>query len=158
PHGVTVSSVTTAIQMERAMRDAALRADVIIMAAAVADYRIAHPSAKKLKREAGPPALTLEPDPDNLAGLGKVKPKHEIVVGFALETENGVENARKKLAAKNADLIVLNAPERGIGGDTNQVTLVEARSALELPETSKREVAEHVLDRVLELRGDAHAT
>jgi len=75
-------------------------------------------------------------------------------VGFALETENGVENARKKLAAKKADLIVLNTPEQGIGGDTNTITLVEERSAVELPEATKREVAEHILDRVLELRGD----
>ena len=76
-------------------------------------------------------------------------------MGFALETQNGVENARKKLAAKGADLIVLNTPEQGIGGETNTVTLVEARSAVELPEASKREVAERILDRVLELRGDS---
>jgi phosphopantothenoylcysteine decarboxylase/phosphopantothenate--cysteine ligase len=156
PHGVTIVPVTTAVQMERALRDAAPRADVLIMAAAVADYRPARASSQKLKRDAGPLTLTLEPNPDILAGLGAAKPKGQLVVGFALETENGVENARRKLAAKNADLIVLNSPESGIGGDTNQVVLVEARSVLELPESSKRDVAERILDRVAELRGDAH--
>jgi phosphopantothenoylcysteine decarboxylase/phosphopantothenate--cysteine ligase len=158
PHGVRVLPVTTALQMERALRDAAPKADVLIMAAAVADYRPARASTQKLKRDAGPLTVTLEPNPDILAGLGAAKPKGQLVVGFALETQNGVENARKKLAEKHADMIVLNSPERGIGGDTNQVTLVEARSALELPETSKREVAERILDRVSELRGDTHGT
>jgi phosphopantothenoylcysteine decarboxylase/phosphopantothenate--cysteine ligase len=157
PHGVTIVPVTTALQMQRELREAAPKADVVIMAAAVADYRPAHVSTQKLKRDGGPLTLTLEPNPDILAGLGAVKPKGQFVVGFALETQNGIDNARKKLMDKHADLIVLNSPERGIGGDTNLVTLVEARSALELPESSKREVAERILDRVAELSGDAHA-
>ena len=156
PYGVTLVRVTTAVQMQLAMRDAAPDADVVIMAAAVADYRPARTSTHKMKRDAGPLTVALEPNPDILAGLGAAKPKHQFVVGFALESEHGVENARKKLAAKNADMIVLNSPESGIGGDTNHVTLVEARSLLELPEASKREVAERILDRVAELRGDAH--
>src|SRR5262249_40941626 len=94
-------------------------------------------------------------NPDILAGLGASKSKDQLVVGFALETQNGLENARKKLAAKRADLIVLNTPEEGLGGETNTVTLVEERGAVELPEASKREVAERILDRVLELRGDS---
>jgi phosphopantothenoylcysteine decarboxylase/phosphopantothenate--cysteine ligase len=153
PYGVAVEPVTSALQMERAMRAAAGKADVVIMAAAVADYRPAQVSSKKLKRDGAAMTLTLTPNPDILAGLGASKPKDQQVVGFALETNDGVANARKKLAAKNADLIVLNTPDAGIGGDTNQVTLVEARSTVELPETSKREVAERILDRVLELRG-----
>jgi phosphopantothenoylcysteine decarboxylase/phosphopantothenate--cysteine ligase len=139
--------------MERAMRGAAGKADVVIMAAAVADYRPAKMSSQKLKRSGDAMTITLTPNPDILAGLGASKPKDQQVIGFALETNDGVANARKKLAAKNADLIVLNTPDAGIGGDTNQVTLVEARSTVELPETSKREVAERILDRVLELRG-----
>ena len=158
PHGVRVVPVTTAIQMERALREAAPTADVLIMAAAVADYRPARASTQKLKRDTGPLTVTFEPNPDILAGLGASKPAGQLVVGFALETENGIENARRKLAAKHADMIVLNSPERSIGGDTNQVTLVEARSALELPEASKREVSERILDRVAELRGDTHDT
>lgn len=153
PHGVTIEAVTTALQMERAMRSAAGAADVVIMAAAVADYRPLQESRAKLKRDAAPLTITLTPNPDILAGLGANKRRGQQMVGFALETHDGVANARLKLTAKNADLIVLNAPERGIGGDTNQVTLVEARSAVELPEASKREVAERILDRVLELRG-----
>ena len=98
--------------------------------------------------------MKLEPNPDILAGLGASKSKDQLVVGFALETQNGLENARTKLAAKKADLIVLNTPEDGLGSETNTVTLVEERSAVELPEASKREVAERILDRVLELHGD----
>jgi phosphopantothenoylcysteine decarboxylase/phosphopantothenate--cysteine ligase len=153
PHGVEVVHVTTALQMERAMREHAPKAQVVVMAAAVADYRPAKPSAQKLKRAGGPLTVTFEPNPDILAGLGAAKGRDQTIVGFALETENGVANARKKLAGKHADLIVLNTPEQGIGGGTNQVTLVEALAAVELPETSKREVAERILDRVLELRG-----
>jgi phosphopantothenoylcysteine decarboxylase/phosphopantothenate--cysteine ligase len=155
PAGIEIAHVTTALQMERAMREHAAKATVIIMAAAVADYRPARPSAKKIKRDARPLEVKLEPNPDILAGLGASKSKDQLVVGFALETENGLENARKKLAEKRADLIVLNTPEEGLGGETNTVTLVEERSAVELAEASKREVAERILDRVLELRGDS---
>jgi len=155
PAGVDVVSVTTALQMERAMTERGPKANVVIMAAAVADYRPARPSPQKIKRDGGSPLeIKLEPNPDILAGLGAAKKKEQIVVGFALETNDGVENARKKLAAKNADLIVLNTPEEALGSETNLVTLVEARAVTELPEASKREVAEHILDRVMELRGD----
>jgi phosphopantothenoylcysteine decarboxylase/phosphopantothenate--cysteine ligase len=75
-----------------------------------------------------------------------------VFVGFALETSRGLERARAKLAAKGLDLVALNAPAKGIGGETSVVTLVEARTARKLPEQSKREVAEAILDRVLELR------
>jgi len=155
PAGVDVVSITTALQMERAMSERGPKANVIIMAAAVADYRPARLAPQKIKREAGPLEVKLEPNPDILAGLGAVKKKDQLVIGFALETNNGVENARKKLALKKADLIVLNSPEEALGAETNVVTLVEARSVVELPEASKREVAEHILDRVMELRGDA---
>jgi phosphopantothenoylcysteine decarboxylase/phosphopantothenate--cysteine ligase len=155
PVGVDLVSVTTALQMERAMSEHGPKASVIIMAAAVADYRPARPSPQKIKREDGALEMKLEPNPDILAGLGAAKKQDQVVVGFALETNNGVENARKKLVKKNADLIVLNSPEEGLGGETNVVTLVEGRSVVELPEASKREVAEHILDRVMEMRGDS---
>ncbi|HEV2105016.1 MAG TPA: bifunctional phosphopantothenoylcysteine decarboxylase/phosphopantothenate--cysteine ligase CoaBC, partial [Candidatus Eisenbacteria bacterium] len=152
PHGVAVTPVTTAAEMGRAMRAAAEHAEVVIMAAAVADYRPARAAAQKLKRGEGPLTLTLEPTEDVLAAIGAARRAGQVLVGFALETQRGVENARRKLTAKNVDLVVLNSPRDGIGGDTNRVTLVESRSTLELPEWSKREVAEAILDRVLELR------
>ena len=155
PHGVQVVRVITALQMQRAMSEAAAKAQVVVMAAAVADYRPARASAQKLKRSGDALTITLEPNPDILAGLCGARRKDQTLVGFALETHDGVENARRKLTAKGADLIVLNSPEAGIGGETNTVTLVEERSTVELAEASKREVAERILDRVLELRGDA---
>jgi len=158
PAGVDVVSVTTALQMERAMTERGPKANVVIMAAAVADYRPARPSPQKIKRDGGSLDIKLVPNPDILAGLGAAKKKEQIVVGFALETDDGVENARKKLAAKNADLIVLNTPEEALGSETNLVTLIEARAVTELPEASKREVAEHILDRVMELRGGTGKT
>jgi phosphopantothenoylcysteine decarboxylase/phosphopantothenate--cysteine ligase len=155
PTGVEVAAVTTALQMERAMNEHGPKADVIIMAAAVADYRPARLSPQKIKRDAGSLEVKLEPNPDILAGLGAKKKPEQVVVGFALETNDAIENARKKLMQKNADLIVLNSPEEALGAETNVVTLVEARSVVELPEASKREVAERILDRVMELRGDS---
>jgi phosphopantothenoylcysteine decarboxylase/phosphopantothenate--cysteine ligase len=150
--GVAITPVTTAEQMLRAMQGAAPHADVVLMAAAVADYRPARVSKDKLKRSGDKLTLTLEPNADILATVGAAKPPGQLVVGFALETSNGVANARGKLVAKKADLIVLNSPQDGIGGDTNKVTLVEALGARALPAASKREVAEAILDRVCELR------
>ncbi len=152
PWGVTVAPVHTAAEMQQAMSAAAAHADVVLMAAAVADYRPRAASREKLKRQSRAMTLELEANPDILAGLGARRRAGQVLVGFALETSRGVANARGKLKAKGVDLIVLNAPEHGIGGDTNRVTLVDAKSARELPEASKRAVADSILDRVLELR------
>lgn len=157
PHGVTIVPVTTAEQMLQAMRAQAASADVVLMAAAVADYRPAKASARKLKRGAGTLTLELAPNPDILATLGRARTPGQVLVGFALETNDGVANARGKLRAKGVDLVVLNSPADGIGGETNRATLVEARSAKALPRTSKRELAEAVLDRVEELRAASAA-
>lgn len=157
PHGVTIVPVTTAEQMLHAMRAQAASADVVLMAAAVADYRPAKASARKLKRGAGTLTLELAPNPDILATLGSARTPGQVLVGFALETNDGVANARGKLRAKGVDLVVLNSPADGIGGETNRATLVEARSAKALPRTSKRELAEAVLDRVEELRAASAA-
>jgi phosphopantothenoylcysteine decarboxylase/phosphopantothenate--cysteine ligase len=121
------------------------------MAAAVADYRPARAAREKIKRGQGAVTLELAPNPDILAGLGARRPQGQVLVGFALETSSGVARARAKLVAKNADLIVLNAPRHSIGLETNRATLVEARAAKRLPAMTKREVAEHVLDRALEI-------
>jgi phosphopantothenoylcysteine decarboxylase/phosphopantothenate--cysteine ligase len=152
PAGVTCHAVTTAAEMEEAMRSHAGHADLVVMAAAVADYRPARVSAQKLKRGAGALRLELTPNPDILAGLAARRRPGQTFVGFALETSRGLANARAKLRAKGLDLVVLNTPRAGIGGETNQVTLVESARAAALPVLPKREVAEHVLDRVLELR------
>jgi phosphopantothenoylcysteine decarboxylase/phosphopantothenate--cysteine ligase len=151
PEGVTLVPVTTAVEMERAALAAVGRCDVMLAAAAVADYRPARAARGKIKRGEGTITLSLEPNPDVLAAAAARRRAGQVFAGFALETSRGVANARAKLARKGLDLVVLNSPE-GIGGGTNAVTLVEARSARRLPRRSKREVAEAVLDRVLELR------
>lgn len=153
PHGVEVVPVTTAREMDRAMRAAAPTAHLVLMAAAVADYRPASPRREKIKRAGAPVTLALEPNPDVLAGVAGRRRPGQVFVGFALETSSGVQRARAKLAAKGLDLVVLNAPARSIGRETNRVTLVEARTRRALPEMSKREVAEEVLERALGLRG-----
>src|SRR5262245_8664485 len=153
PSGVSLVPVTTAAEMEKAMKAFVTSADLVLMAAAVADYRPARKAADKMKRGAGTLTLDLVPNPDILAGLAARRRPGQTFVGFALETSKGVANARIKLRAKRLDLVVLNSPRQGIGGDTNQVTLVEAARTKALPLLPKREVAEQVLERALELRG-----
>jgi len=151
PHGVTLVSATTAIEMERAMRREAARADVVLMAAAVADYRPARVAPGKIKRNQPRLSVELVANPDILAGLSSRRRSGQILVGFALETSDGLRNARAKLAAKGVDIVVLNSPRAGLGGDTNRVTLVEAEHQAALPVLPKREVAERLLERVLTL-------
>jgi phosphopantothenoylcysteine decarboxylase/phosphopantothenate--cysteine ligase len=153
PHGVTLVAVTTASDMEKAVLAAAPKCDVVVAAAAVADYRPARVSREKLKRGDVAITLSLEPNPDVLAAAAAKRRAGQTFVGFALETTRGTERARAKLANKGLDLVVLNSPTGGIGGETNQVTLIEARTARKLPRMSKREVAEAILDRVHEMRG-----
>lgn len=152
PHGVSVVPVGTGEDMLKAVLAASPRADVVIAAAAVADYRPAKVRAEKIKRSDAALSVALEPNPDVLATAAAKRQAGQIFAGFALETSRGLANARIKLAKKGLDLVVLNAPETGLGGDTNVVTLVERRGAKKLPKMSKREVAEAILDRVLELR------
>jgi phosphopantothenoylcysteine decarboxylase/phosphopantothenate--cysteine ligase len=152
PGRVEVVRVATAAEMERAMLEAAPEADVVLMAAAVSDYRPARAAREKIKRTAEPLTLSLEPNADILAQLGRTRRPGQVLVGFALETRRDVARARAKLSGKGLDLIVLNTAGEGIGGETNRVTLVEARTEKELPLLSKREVAEHILERVAELR------
>jgi len=157
PVGVTVVNVATAADLERAL---AREADVVIMAAAVADYRPAEAASHKLKRgELGARTqLQLVANPDLLAGLGarrgdKTTP---LLVGFAAETDELIANAKKKLAAKRCDLIVANdVSEEGAGFavDTNRVTLVDAAGAIEVPAGTKHAVAHRILDRVVALLG-----
>ena len=155
PQGVELKRATSASEMERAMLAAAPAADVVLMAAAVADYRPARSAREKIKRSNAAMTLTLEPNPDILAACAAGRRAGQTFVGFALETSRGIPRARAKLKTKGLDLVVLNSPADGIGGETNRVTLVEAAAARRLPEMAKREVAEEILDRVLELRGKA---
>lgn len=147
--------VRSSEEMHRTVRERASAADVIIMAAAVADYRPASPESRKIKRGAGKMMLELEPTADILAELGRNKGS-KILVGFAAETDRLAENARHKLAAKSADIIVANdITQEGAGfdTDTNIVTLFlrDGRETA-LPKMSKFDVANRILDRVAELR------
>jgi len=152
PDRVKLLRVSTAAEMERALLAESSAADVVLMAAAVSDYRPARSSREKIARTSEPLTLALEPNADILAQIGRARRPGQVLVGFALETAHDVERARAKLVAKGVDLVVLNSAEDAIGGETNRVTLVEARDERDLPLQSKREVAEHVLDRVIELR------
>jgi phosphopantothenoylcysteine decarboxylase/phosphopantothenate--cysteine ligase len=132
------------------------RADIVIMAAAVADFGVENPSPHKIKREQQPTlTLTLKKNPDILKSLGERK-QHQVLVGFALETSDGLTGARAKLAAKHLDLIVLNnplEPGAGFGSDTNRVRIVSADGNVEeLPLMSKFDAALKILDRAAALR------
>ena len=130
-------------------------ATIVIKAAAVADFTVRQAGEQKIKRK-GPTTLDLEPTPDILAEVGARKGAR-IVVGFAAETENALENARKKLETKAADAIVLNDVSRpGIGFDSerNAVTILTAAGVENVAETSKWEVAHRVLDAVAKIKAD----
>lgn len=150
--------VETADEMAAAVAGEIANADVLLMAAAVADFRPANPSAVKLKRRDGVPRIELEPAPDVLAVTRSNRRDGLLTVGFALEVGDGQAEARRKLETKGLDLIVLNRadePGAGFETETNHVTLVSANGqAEEVPFGSKAAIAETILDRVAErLRG-----
>lgn len=155
PIGAARVDVETAAQMAEAVAEALPQADALIMAAAVADFRPRRASKSKIRRKGGVPDVTLEPTEDILAGLGATRPK--VVVGFAAESENLLANARSKLEEKGLDLLVANditVPDAGFGSDTNRVTLIGRNGGEEsLPLLTKAEVAEAVLEKVVELLG-----
>jgi phosphopantothenoylcysteine decarboxylase/phosphopantothenate--cysteine ligase len=147
----------TAVESAEEMRDAVLRlllqASIVIKTAAVSDYRPKVAAGQKMKRK-GPMSLELEATPDILKELSARK-ESRIVVGFAAETENVLENARQKLVAKNLDAIVVNdVSHEGVGfdSDRNAVTIITGDEVIEVPETTKWEVAQRVLDHVARLR------
>ncbi len=155
PAGVERIAVESAEEMHRAVLQKVADCSIAIFAAAVADYRPATPNAQKIKRNNESTTITLEPTPDILASVARNKDER-FIVGFAAETDHVAENARKKLAAKNADLMVANditAEGAGFDHDTNVVTLF-ARDGrdLALPRMSKSEVAQRILDEVVRLR------
>ena len=145
--------VETAAQMERAVGDVSADADVIVMAAAVADFRPKEPAGTKLSRGDGVPEVVLEPTPDILAGLAARRRPGQVLVGFAAETHDVVERGKRKLERKGVDLLVVNdvvKPGVGFDHDTNAVVILGADGhATEVPLTSKGKVADAVLDRVI---------
>jgi phosphopantothenoylcysteine decarboxylase / phosphopantothenate---cysteine ligase len=156
PAGVERVTVRTAEEMRHSVVDRLPASTIAIFAAAVADYRPAETQTEKMKRNREPLTIRLEPTPDILAEAAQTK-GDRLIVGFAAETEHVAENARKKLATKNADLIVANdvtAEGAGFDHDTNIVTLFSRDGRdLALPKLGKSEVAQRILDEVLRLRG-----
>jgi phosphopantothenoylcysteine decarboxylase/phosphopantothenate--cysteine ligase len=155
PAGVQVVAVETAEQMQRAMTDAAASHDVIVMSAAVADFRPKVAADGKLKKRDGIPEIVLEPTPDILAGLGAAKRAGQVLVGFAAETDDLLANAAEKLRSKRLDLVVANdvsAPQVGFAHDTNAVTLLRPDAEpVEIDLASKRDVARAVIDTVIDI-------
>lgn len=158
PPGCRVVHVETAEEMAAAVGEALAVADALVMAAAPADFRAKHAASSKIKKEAGAPTLELEPTPDILVSTRPKRKKGCVVVGFALETDDLLANAARKLDAKALDFIVANdarEPGAGFGGDTNRVTIVARGGGQKaLPMMPKSAVADAILDHVVEaLRG-----
>ena len=156
PAGVEYCPVTTAEEMRKAMTTRRTWSDTVIMAAAVADFRPARPSAHKLKKRRGPIThLELEATEDILHELSTGR-TNQVIVGFAAETDDLLAHAKEKLHAKGVDLLVANdvtAPGSGFGADTNRVWLLTRDGdPEELPLLSKRDVADRILDRILTLQ------
>ena len=156
PRTTDVVRVATAAEMDEAVRAVAEAADVIVMAAAVADFRPARVADRKIKKHAGVPEIVLEPTVDILAGLGARKRPGQTVVGFAAETDRVRQNATSKLVAKGADLIVANdvtATGAGFEHDTNSVVIMHADGTeREVPLADKRAIARSVFDAVIHRR------
>ena len=153
PGAAELTRVETAEEMRAAALKLLPESTVVIKTAAVADFRPKVASEQKIKRK-GPMTLELEPTADILAELGRSK-KTQLIIGFAAETENVLENARKKLSSKSLDAIVVNDVSRegvGFDSDRNAVTIISHEEVVEVPETSKWEVAQRVLDEVVKLR------
>jgi phosphopantothenoylcysteine decarboxylase/phosphopantothenate--cysteine ligase len=152
PPGVEVVPVATASDMQEAVMSRADRADVVIMAAAVADFRPKAPADRKIKKDDGVPEIVLEPTHDFLVDLGRRKRLGQVLVGFAAETDDVLANAAAKLRRKGLDLIVANdvsAPGVGFEHDTNEVTILGSDGEqTDVPLSGKREVARAVLDAV----------
>jgi len=153
PSAAEVVGVESAKQMLDAVLRLLPESSIVIKTAAVADYTIANPAEQKLKR-GGDMTLDLTAAPDILAEISRHK-KSQLIIGFAAETENVLENARKKLQTKSLDAIVVNDVSReglGFDSDRNAVTIITASETIPVPETTKWEVAQRVLDCVVEMK------
>jgi phosphopantothenoylcysteine decarboxylase/phosphopantothenate--cysteine ligase len=153
PGGAEITRVESAEQMRDAVLNLLPQSTIVVKTAAVSDYRAKSVSAQKIKRK-GPLTLELEPTADILKEISASK-QSQIIVGFAAETENVLENARQKLASKKLDAIVVNDVSReniGFDSERNAVTIITHDDVVEVPETTKWEVAQRVLDQVVRLR------
>ncbi len=161
PVGVEMIHITTAEEMRKAVLDHLSEATIVIKSAAVADYHVANVSPHKIKKTAARLTLELEPNPDILAELGQMKGSR-LLIGFAAETDEMISEARRKLSAKNADMIVGNWVNRegtGFNADQNEVVLVtRTGETIEVPLGSKRDIADIILDHALRLRLALHAS
>jgi phosphopantothenoylcysteine decarboxylase / phosphopantothenate---cysteine ligase len=153
PDAAEITRIESAEQMREAVLKLLPQATIVIKTAAVADYRPKHTASQKIKRK-GTMTLELEPTTDILAEIARKKDS-QIVVGFAAETENALENARQKLSSKSLDAIVANDVSRegvGFDSDRNTVTIITHDDVIEVPESTKWEVAQRVLDEIVRLR------
>ncbi len=151
PFGAELVAVETAAEMREAVLAILPDADVLLMAAAVADYRPVAIADQKIKKGDEGLMIDLARTSDILAEVSRVRRPDQVIVGFAAETENLLQNAQDKLQRKRLDLIVANDARQAMGAATNQVTIVAADGNVHtLPELSKAEVAERILDRVEE--------
>ena len=154
PMGVRVVPVVSAADMAQAVKDAAPEQDIIIKAAAVADYRPSVTADEKIKKKDEELSIALERTEDILAYLGAHRREGQFLCGFSMETEHMMENSRAKLEKKNIDMIVANNLKQegaGFGTDTNVVTFLTKDETVELPLMSKEEVADKLLDYIIEL-------
>ena len=155
PYGVTLVPVTSAQDMFEAVSLRAKEQDLIIKAAAVADYRPVTVAENKIKKSPGDMSIALERTTDILAWLGEHRQEGQVLCGFAMETEHMVEHAKEKLTRKHVDMIAANNVKvagAGFGTDTNVVTLITEDGVEELAKMSKEEVASRILDALLRLR------
>ena len=153
PPGIEVVRVGTAAEMQAAVVPRAVAADVVVMAAAIADFRPKVAPDRKIKKDEGLSEIVLEPTHDFLVDLGRTKPPGQVLVGFAAETDDVVANAARKLERKGLDLIVANdvsQVDAGFEVDTNRAILLDSSGSVEeQPLQSKRELADAILDRVV---------
>jgi phosphopantothenoylcysteine decarboxylase/phosphopantothenate--cysteine ligase len=157
PEGVKIVRVVSADEMYRAVKKELGTASVFVGAAAVSDYRPAKPAPEKIKKTEQSLTLTLERTTDILQEVASARRDGQLVIGFAAETENVVDNAREKLRAKNLDAIIANNVARANSGfdvENNSITIIRRgdERPIELPLMSKREAAERILDEIVALR------
>ncbi|MDO4563369.1 MAG: bifunctional phosphopantothenoylcysteine decarboxylase/phosphopantothenate--cysteine ligase CoaBC [Clostridia bacterium] len=152
--GVKLVDVYSALEMYDAVMDCYDANDIIVKSAAVADFRAENTSEQKIKKESAQLDIKLTGNPDILAELGK-KLSHGVLVGFCMETENALENAKKKLDAKNLDMIVLNEINKegaGFAADTNIVTIIDrGKNVTDIPKAPKQEIADAILTKAFEI-------
>jgi phosphopantothenoylcysteine decarboxylase/phosphopantothenate--cysteine ligase len=160
PRGVEVIQVRTAVEMREKVMENLGPAGIVMKAAAVADFHLSKVPSQKVKKTAARISLEMDPTPDILAELGRKK-GDRLLVGFAAETENLVQEARRKLESKNCDMVVANLvgrAESGFESDQNEVTLVlRTGETIPLARASKRDIADRIFDQVLRLRLTLHA-